>query len=157
MATGGLHLRATRRLAPPERFACLITTLHFLPAHALAGGLPDRNLACTAGGTQDSPQAWADGAGGLFVAWQDWWDYPGGPVQVFALRMLDDGTRAWATGGIAIGVTTPEYLGVRADGAGGAIRLWIPIGVLHARHLTAAGDVAPAGRRVGANSVPRAL
>jgi len=74
---------------------------------------------------QERPRLVSDGAGGAIVVWEDarlGVPYP----QIYAQRVLSDGTAAWATNGVSLsgrgGVYWPD---LAEDGAGGAIVTWV--------------------------------
>ena len=84
---------------------------------------PDGVAVCTAAGWQGGPAILADGGGGAFVAWHDSRD---GIYDIYAQRILADGTAQWTSGGAAIcnAVSFQHYPGIASDGAGGAILAW---------------------------------
>jgi FlgD Ig-like domain len=78
---------------------------------------------CTAVGTQDFPAIATDGASGAIMTWQD---ARGGSIDVYARRVLTNGTLQWAADGNAISLaagnqTSPELV---SDGSGGATITW---------------------------------
>jgi len=93
---------------------------------AAAPGWPDGGVVfCAASGNQDSPVLVSDGAGGAFVAWEDW---RSGSSMVYALRLLAGGTIApgWPADGLAVcpagaGESLPALAG---DDAGGVFVAW---------------------------------
>ncbi len=86
-----------------------------------AGGVP----ICTAAGHQHMPQVAPDGAGGAFIAW---WDTRGLSYDIYAQRLLSNGSIApgWPATGAAL-CTAPGHQfkpQLTDDGAGGAIVAW---------------------------------
>jgi len=96
---------------------------------------------------QNGPRAADDGAGGAFVAWQD---FRGGRPQTFAQHVGADGTTTagWPSGGLALGNSSTDQVApmVIGDGAGGALVAWQEFenGLFKIRllRLTPAGAVA---------------
>lgn len=86
-----------------------------------AGGL----VACRAGRDQHGPRLAADGAGGVFVAWED---LRGRLPGVFVQHLLADGRRnpVWPEDGLPVCSADFPQLSpaLAADGAGGAIVAW---------------------------------
>jgi len=81
---------------------------------------------CNATGSQLSPLAATDGAGGMIAAWQD---SRAGNVDVYAQRITASGIVQWAANGVnlmtAFGANVNQYVsGIVSDGAGGAIATW---------------------------------
>ena len=93
---------------------------------ALAAGWPATGLpVCTLAGAPARVQAIADGSGGVVLTWED---ARTGVADLFALRLLANGTRApgWAAQGnrvcSAAGAETAER--AVSDGAGGVFMAW---------------------------------
>lgn len=84
-----------------------------------ANGIP----LCIATGNQFFPSMIGDGAGGVFVAWQD---ARNGDPDVYAQRVSALGASLWASNGIAACTARYEQLAPRLvpDGFGGAILAW---------------------------------
>ena len=74
-------------------------------------------------GSVSYPLLATDGAGGALVVWMDW---RAGDRDVYAQRVLSDGTAAWATGDVAVCAASGDQVvhGIAPDGAGGAIVVW---------------------------------
>jgi hypothetical protein len=115
------------------------------PALAAWSGDPLVNLpVCTAGGSQEFPEAVSDGAGGAIVTWRD--SRPGIGT-IFVQRILAGGTVAWTAQGAPMG---PSYYGnalptITSDGSGGAIVAWFDWrgvdGAIYAQHIAGDGTV----------------
>jgi len=139
-------------------FAASLVTL-VLPAASHAEWLADGTIVCISDpGNQMNPRACTDGAGGMIVIWQD---LRGPSPQVFAQRMLADGTRAWGASGILVGPGIPVTVSPLAAG-GSLVFCQAPPGAatefVRAQQLDAAGNVAPgwpAGGRLIAAKSPR--
>jgi len=80
---------------------------------------------CTAASYQASPSITTDGAGGAFVAWDD---YRGGGPDIYAHRVLAGGTTdpGWPTDGRAVCTASGSQSSAASipDGTGGAIVAW---------------------------------
>jgi len=78
---------------------------------------------CAAPGDQYVHSIAPDGAGGAIVAWDD---FGRADADVYAQRVLSDGTAAWATGGVSLTARSGDqgWPVVTSDGAGGAIVVW---------------------------------
>jgi hypothetical protein len=99
---------------------------------------------CTAALTQYGPAMVSDGSGGAVVAWQD--SRNGVDYDIYARRVLANGTPTWTADGVAVCVTTGGQLGVKAvtDNAGGAIFAWQdsrsgPTSDVYAQRVTSGG------------------
>jgi uncharacterized Zn-binding protein involved in type VI secretion len=84
---------------------------------------PDGVPVAALGGTQNIPQVMADGAGGVFITWDD---TRSGNGDIYAQRLNSAGTAQWtANGKVVISAsddqTRPQMV---TDGAGGAIICW---------------------------------
>ena len=129
--------------------------------HVLANGSLDPSWPvdgrplCTAVGSQEGGIIVADGAGGAFVAWQDY--RVGNGADIYVQHVLANGTvdPAWPNDGRAV-CTAPGYEGqasMLTDGAGGAIVVWqdwrevvITGGSnsdIYAQHILADGTIDP--------------
>jgi hypothetical protein len=98
----------------------LITGAYPLQAHWIEDGLGVCNLASHSTGPVSAP----DGMGGAFVAWAD---NRNGNADIYAQRLSVSGTPLWTANGVPV-CTDPSYLDyidICADGAGGAIVVWI--------------------------------
>jgi hypothetical protein len=79
---------------------------------------------CTAKGDQYAPVIVADGAGGAFIAWED---YRGTVTTIYAQRLNSSGVAAWTANGLLL---TNDVAGVKydpciaADGTGGCVVAW---------------------------------
>ncbi len=132
-----------------------------LPTGAIAPGWPADGLGvCTASNLQILPSLAADGLGGALLAWVD--RRSGGEYDVFAQRLLDDGTTPWVADGVIASTapadqTSPE---VAPDGAGGAFVAWNDYRAgaadVYAQHLTSGGARA-AGWVAGGNAICAAV
>jgi hypothetical protein len=76
---------------------------------------------CATSGAQQQPRIAADGSGGAFVTWQDQ-----GTQDIYAQRVLPDGTMAWPTGGVSVCTKsgTQGLPDIAPDGTGGALLAW---------------------------------
>jgi hypothetical protein len=79
---------------------------------------------CTDANQQDTPVIIADGAGGAVIAWRDF--RGGSQSDVYAQRVLSNGTVYWDTDGEAICTATNYQEAVRmvSDGVGGVYFVW---------------------------------
>lgn len=128
---------------------------HLHPHRTIAGLLVAACLGCAStvlanvpvvvvAGEQSEPVMAADGAGGAFVAWQD---YRGGAESdIYAQRIGPDGAPLWAPGGVAV-CTAPAFQTlprIVADGAGGVLLAWTDYrngnGDVYAQRLGASGN-----------------
>lgn len=116
------HRRSSRaRCRAPRRAAALL-----LLAAALAGAPAARaNVpVVVAPGEQSEPAMAPDGAGGAYVAWQDFRD--GAASDIYVQRIGADGVPMWDPAGVAV-CTASAFQSlprIVADGAGGAILAW---------------------------------
>jgi hypothetical protein len=78
---------------------------------------------CTESGSQEKHQMIMDGAGGVFVVWQD---KRSGNFDIYAQRINSYGTALWTADGVAVCTerNNQDYPFVVADDAGGAIVVW---------------------------------
>ncbi len=78
---------------------------------------------CTAANGQVAPVLVPDGSGGAIVGWTD---YRGGLADIYARRVLSNGTPTWTADGTPVCTAASDQYNVRAvsDGAGGAIFAW---------------------------------
>jgi hypothetical protein len=112
--------------AGPPAHALALVLLTFLPRPATAAWPSDPmvNLPlCTIAGSQTSPAAVSDAAGGAIVAWDD---QRTGSYDIYVQRVDATGTPRWAAGGVAL-CAAPGAQGVpeiAPDGSGGAIVVW---------------------------------
>jgi hypothetical protein len=76
---------------------------------------------CATSGAQVSPKIASDGSGGAFVTWQD-----SATADIYAQRVLPDGTMAWPTGGVSVCTAnlSQNQPDIAPDGAGGALLVW---------------------------------
>jgi hypothetical protein len=79
---------------------------------------------CSATGSQWNPILVTDGGTGAIVAWQD--QRSGSNDDIYAQRILTDGTVNWTVNGVALCTATnwQGNIAAAADGAGGAIVTW---------------------------------
>lgn len=99
---------------------------------------------CTVTGEQANPVLVADGVGGVIVVWEDSRAVPA----IYAQRLLSDGTRRWAAGGVRLApwVTVPQFeASAASDGALGVIVAWTQNTAsgldVAAQHVDDAGDL----------------
>jgi hypothetical protein len=87
----------------------------------------DGNPLCTSTNDQYCPQVTPDGAGGAFAVWYDY--RSGGNADIYAQRILDDGTIAtgWDASGQALCTEAAEqdYPQITGDGSGTMIAVWM--------------------------------
>jgi len=114
----------------------------------IEGGVP----VCTAPDIQQSPEIVSDGAGGAIVAWEDYRNYFPNASDIYAQRVLGNGTIApgWPVDGALVsGEPGFEFgrLAVVGDGVQGA---FVGYGTyrhgdydVYVQHVTAAGSIAP--------------
>ena len=80
-------------------------------------------VVCAESHEQYAPALIADGAAGAILAWED---HRTGPADIYAQRVLADGSLAWAVDGVPI-VAAPGSqfdVGLVPDGEGGAVATW---------------------------------
>lgn len=143
----------------------------------VAEGWPEDGVAASrAPGLQDLPAVAPDGAGGVFVVWQDSRDAvsPGAAWDIYANRIASGGSvyAGWPLDGVAVcAVQGDQYFPrAAADGSGGALFFWQDFRNgydfdVYAVRLTGAGTLGPGwplwGRTVGATGgdqvAPRAV
>jgi len=77
-------------------------------------------------GDQQYPTITTDGAGGAIVTW---WDTRNGNNDIFAQRVIPNGTSPWAANGKAVctNVSSQVVPTIASDGAGGAIITWFDL------------------------------
>ncbi|MCC6650410.1 MAG: T9SS type A sorting domain-containing protein [Candidatus Eisenbacteria bacterium] len=101
----------------------------------------------TGAGAQTAPAVASDGAGGLYVAWED---QRNGNADIYAQHILANGTVAWAAAGVPLCTSSGEQTSPRiaADGRGGAVVLWddtrnapTPASQVYLQRVNAAGNV----------------
>ena len=99
--------------------------------------------ACTAAGTQYTPQVVSDGAGGAIVAW---YDLRSTTYDVWAQRIDSTGAVRWAANGLRLCSASGDQTGptLVGDGAGGALVAWTDsrsggTSDIYAQHVNAAG------------------
>ena len=89
----------------------------------------------------------ADGAGGMFVVWQD--DRSAVDLDIYAQRMSAAGVPLWTANGLPVCIATGNQFlpHVVSDGLGGAYMVWVDERsnphLAYAQHLAADGSVAP--------------
>jgi hypothetical protein len=91
----------------------------------VAAGWPGAGVqVCAASGGQILPDIVPDAAGGAIVAW---WDLRGATPLAHAQRLDGSGAPQWTAGGIPLGAGAgAQFLqALTADGAGGAIAVWL--------------------------------
>lgn len=111
---------------------------------------------CTATNAQRTPEAIADGAGGMLVAW---YDGRGGVNDIYAQKLGAGGVPAWAANGVPVCAAAGQQFYPRpaADGTGGAFVVWLDwrnsgtTGYdIFAQHLRANGTLDPTWPATGA-------
>ena len=92
-----------------------------------AAWTPDGVPICTAPDQQLPPTITNDGEGGAIIAWRDCRNPPTYVDDIYAQKVLADGTVAWTPDGVLV-LGTPEDsiwgLKIVTDGAGGALIAW---------------------------------
>ena len=85
-----------------------------------AGG----NVVCDYTATQSNCAIVSDRDGGAVIAWQDY--RPGTTRDIYAQRILSDGSRDWTTSGVALCGAAQDQINpaVATDGEGGVIATW---------------------------------
>lgn len=100
----------------------LVLSFSSTPAGALwhQGG----NLICDEVSTQRYIQSAPDGAGNIYLVWEDY--RSGSGPDIYAQMIDNRGNELWTSGGIAIATGTPNQWEplITGDGAGGAIIVW---------------------------------
>jgi hypothetical protein len=78
---------------------------------------------CAASGNQINPTMIPDGAGGVFIAWED---HRSGQADIYAQRLNTAGVPLWAGNGVVLCAAPNDqtYPTLCSDGAGGAIVTW---------------------------------
>lgn len=78
---------------------------------------------CTAAGEQWTPALLADGAGGVFIVWED---DRSGSGDVYAQRLNSAGVPYWAANGVALctAADSQEFPVLASDGSGGIVAAW---------------------------------
>ena len=94
-----------------------------LSSTSLAAWQEDGLPVCTATGSQQSPAAVLDGAGGVFLAWSD---PRNGVSDVYAQRIDAGGNALWTADGIPVCTATGDQSApvLMVDGQGGVIIMW---------------------------------
>jgi hypothetical protein len=106
---------------------------------------------CVAGNNQINPTIVADGAGGAYVAWQDY--RKGSEFDIYLQHLTADGTAfpdpRWTTSGVGacVAANSQFYPALAGDGAGGVYVAWQDFRTgtdnhIFAQHLSAEGVVA---------------
>ena len=110
---------------------------------ALKWGSPTDGLAiCTVGQGSESPALVGDGAGGAFVAWQD---YRNGLADIYGQAIRFDGVVEWQANGVPIcqAPGAQKDIAMTPDGKGGAILAWtdsrVPSSDVFAQRLNSGG------------------
>jgi type IV secretory pathway protease TraF len=110
----------------------------------------DGRVICSATGTQISPRAASDGAGGAIIGWQD--TRIAGQPDLYAQRVRATGVvdPAWPVNGRALCLATGSQgnLNLVADGTGGALASWDDVrsgpADVYAQHVLGSGAIDPA-------------
>lgn len=81
---------------------------------------------CTSPGSQENPRIAPDDTGGVFITWMDGRDQETTGLDVYAQRVLSDGSIAWALNGVPICAMEDDQRDPRiiSDGTGRAILVW---------------------------------
>jgi hypothetical protein len=121
-----------------------------------AVGWPSNGIrVCAASNDRDGLRIAADGLGGLLLTWHD---YRFGSGEIFALRVLADGSLApgWTVDGVLVSHEIDAFNGfapqIAADGTGGAYVSWEAqrtVSTAMIQYLTASGAVAPGWPQYG--------
>jgi hypothetical protein len=125
-------------------------------------------LVCNAAGSQYTPAACSDLAGGAIVFWSDYRKGTNNDYDLYATRVLAGGTldSRWAANGVAICTLTGTQTqnAILPDGTGGAFLAWgdgrVAPAAVYAQHVRGDGTIDPAwpanGRLVnsGGSSTP---
>ena len=85
--------------------------------------MPQGVVVCAAADDQYDPTIISDGAGGAIISW---WDYRFNNGDIFARRVLADGTPQWTPDGVALSRPTGSQIlpAIAPDLSGGAIVAW---------------------------------
>ncbi len=80
-------------------------------------------VVCAEPHEQYAPAISSDGASGAIIAWED---HRSGPADLYAQRVLADGSIAWAADGVPLAIASGNQLDVSLvpDGEGGALATW---------------------------------
>ena len=107
-------------------------------------------VAVTAEGRQEDPQLVTDGAGGAYIIWMDYRDETDAEGDIYAQHVLNDGSLAWGTEGLALVNNDGQQSSpnICSDGQGGAYVIWkdsaaSSYGDIYATHLSSEGAIAP--------------
>ena len=149
---GGFYVACSTNEFPGNDLQLFVQRFTF--AGARAAGWPDSGITvCDAPSIRGLTSFAPDDMGGALLAWQD---YRSGPIEIYALRVMPDGSIApgWAVNGTLIssliGTDNEFEARIVGDGTGGAYVTWqednyeVFTGEFsHVQHLTANGAVAP--------------
>lgn len=133
-----------RRMALPALVAFVVTA----PSPVLAAWPADPTVnvpVCAMVQDQQFPAVLRDGAGGVFVVWQDYRD--SSEYKIYAQRLSANGVPQWGTNGIPICSSSGDQLvpHIATDGAGGAIVTWndarAVLTDIYAQRLSPGGDL----------------
>lgn len=133
-----------RRTALPALVAFVVTA----PSPVLAAWPADPTVnvpVCAMVQDQQFPVVLRDGAGGVFVVWQDYRDST--ESKLYAQRLSANGVPQWGTNGIPICASAGDQLvpHIATDGAGGAIVTWNDARAIltdiYAQRLSPGGDL----------------
>ena len=127
----------------------MVYAQHLTGLGAAAPGWPSSGLAvCPSAGPQSLPGLATDGAGGVFVAWQD---RRGGVGDIYLQRLTDAAAPAsgWPAAGLPVCAAADNQgsPAIVADGAGGVFVAWSDHRAgtydIYAARVTASGELAP--------------
>src|SRR5439155_15042086 len=136
----GLMLHANSFLAA---VAMAAMAAPFLPPRALAapGWVADGLPVAPSGSLESDPVIAPDGAGGAFIAWQD---YRSGGITLYAQHVTAEGTPApgWPLDGRAVSISSAYDPMIIADGRGGAFISGADGSAVGVWHITRDGSIA---------------
>jgi hypothetical protein len=111
--------------ADPRMGHADVYALRLTASGDVAAGWPSDGVAvCTRPGDQDQVAATSDGAGGVFIAWQDY--RSGANANLYAQHVTATGETTWEPEGVAMAVDTLDqsHPAICGDAQGGALVVW---------------------------------
>jgi hypothetical protein len=103
---------------------------------------------CDASGVQYNPELISDGSGGAFITWEDSRDPGTTGEDIYAQRVLANGTMDWTDDGVSLCSAAGEQNSpmIASDGSGGAIVTWGSSGFggtedVHAQRVDSGGNI----------------